>query len=137
MDDISKRTKIQYQNVITEVTQRFNCKKERYYSYISNGRLPKGILQLIIEEVKDEYGVSENINTEIVRSRIKQKNSTVFNASTHSLIETAEKYMAEISIQMAEIKSPLSISAYIQLANSMIEGTSHQEKLVEFKNKKT
>ena len=86
--------------------------------------MPKGILQSIIEEVKDAYGVIENSNTNTVSSRIKRKNITAFNASTHSPIETAEKYMAEAIIQMAKIKSPLSISACIQLADSMIEGRS-------------
>ena len=77
--------------------------------------------------------MSKNMNADTVRSRIKRNSITTFNASTHSQIETAEKYMAETITQMAKIKILLSTSKFIQLANSMIEDISHQENLVEFK----
>ena len=96
-----------------------------------------GILEKIIKEMKEEQGVSDKISCETVRSRIKRKNISGNNESTYSPMAEAEMYIAETIIQMAKIKIPLSVvSACIQLANSMISGTTHQEKLVKFKRKR-
>ena len=120
-----------YENAVTEATRRYVKLQEN-----GNGRLPKGLLELTIKEVKKELGVSEHISCETVRSRIKRGNITGKNDSTSSPIANAEKYIAETIIQMSKIKRPLSVSACIQLANSMISGTTHQKKLMEFKKKR-
>ena len=98
--------------------------------------MPKGFFDKTIREVQEELGVEEHISSETVRSRIKRKNITGINDCNFSPIAAAEKYIAETIIQMAKIKRPLSVSACIQLANSMITGTTHQKKLVEFKKKR-
>ena len=122
---------MKYENAVTEATRHFKQMKQNV-----SGRMPRGILEKIIKDVKEEQGVSEKISCETVRSRIKRKNITGMNDSTYSPIAEAEKYIAETIIQMAKIKCPLSVSACIQLANSMISGTTHQKKLVEFKKKR-
>ena len=122
---------MKYETAVTEATRRFMSLKEK-----TCGRMPVGILEKIIKEVKQEQGVSEKISCETVRSRIKRKNITGNNQGTYSPIAEAEKYIAETIIQMAKIKAPLSVAACIQLANSMISGTTHQRKLVEFKRKR-
>ena len=112
-----------YENAVTEATRRYVKLQEN-----GSGRMPKGLLELTINEVKKELRVSEHISCETVRSRIKRRNITGKNDSTCSPIANAEKYIAETIIQMAKIKRPLSVSACIQLANSMISGTTFTRK---------
>ena len=78
--------------------------------------------------------VSEPISESKIRNRIIRNNISAFNSSTHSPIAEIEKCIAETIIQMAKVKNPLSIPGCIQLANSMIEETNYQSKLVKFKN---
>ena len=105
---MSARKKIKYENAVTEATRRFMSLKEK-----TCGRMPVGILDKIIKEVKQEHGVSENISAETVRSRIKRKNITGKHQGTYSPIAEAEKYIAETIIQMAKIKSPLSVYTHL------------------------
>ena len=119
-----------YETAVTETTRRCVKLKEE------KGRMPKGILEQTIKDVQEELGVIEHISSETVRSRMKRNNITGKNDCINSPIAAAEKYIAETIIQMAKIKRPLSVSACIQLANSMISGTTHQKKLVEFKKKR-
>ena len=119
-----------YEQAVTEAARR--CLKIKQ----QNGRMPKGVLEKTIKDVQQEMGVSGHISCETIRSRIKRNNITGINNSTYSPIANAEKYIAETIIQMAKIKRPLSVSTCIQFADSMISGTAHQQKLVQFKKKR-
>ena len=125
--DMTTRKRMQYENAVTEATRRFMSLKQNKI-----GRMTVGTLEKIINEVREEQDISQKISCETIRSRIKRKNITGSNQGTYSPITEAKKYIAETIIQIAKIKTPLSVSACIQLANSMISGTTHQRKLVEF-----
>ena len=113
-----------YENAMTEITRRYQAKRNN----VPNGsRLPKGCLQDIVNEVKDEFKVEEKISLSTIHNRIK-RNAIVTKQNIASPLSNIEPYIAETIIQMAKIKKPLTTAACIDLANSMIEGTTHQQK---------
>ena len=99
----------------------------------AKARFPKGLLKHIICDVTREFKINQSINESTIRNRIKRQNMCAYSSSHHSPIEGAEKHIAETIIQMSKINKPLSSSACIQLANSMIRGSTYQKRLREFK----
>ncbi len=47
-----------------------------------------------------------------------------------------EAYIVSLMQQMAKMRQPLNVSEGLSLANSLIEGTELEEKVVEFKSKR-
>ena len=107
---------------MTEVARRLQL---RQLLVPDGSRLGKGSLEDIIADVRSEFNVSESINMSTIRNRLKRKSLNA-NSIHCSPLEKLEKYIAETIIQMAKIKTPLNTSGCIQLANSMIDGTTHQ-----------
>ena len=118
-----------YDMAVTEAARRFQLRKQNW----TGARVPKGCLQVIIDEVKKEMKVEREIKCETVRSRVKRNNLTGYSASRDSPIAEIESYIAQTIIQMSRINKALSISGCFQLAISMISGTAYFDKLVQFK----
>ncbi len=47
-----------------------------------------------------------------------------------------EQYIVSLMHQMAKMRQPLNVSEGLSLANSLVEGTEWEEKIVEFKTKR-
>ena len=46
-----------------------------------------------------------------------------------------EPYLVELIIKLADMRAPITTSQDLQLANSLIKGTSVEEKVIEWKKK--
>ena len=122
----TSRNKLKRENAMTEVARRLQLRQ----SLVPDGsRLGKGSLEDIITDVRSEFNVSEIINMNTIRGRLRRKSLNA-NSILCSPLQKIEKYIAETIIQLAKIKKPLTTSGCIQLANSMIDSTTHQKKII-------
>ena len=69
-------------------------------------KLVKGFLEQVIQEKKEEFGVSDNISIDTVRSRIKQGSLAPIRRGTTSALHNAKLALVEICIHMGKIFQP-------------------------------
>lgn len=105
----------------------------------SNARLPKGTLASIIEEKRAELNVpdSVSISVDTVRHRLSKsaKSLTPRHRGTISPLAEIDRLVLPIVIGMGRIHQPMSSPEIIELANSLIDGTVHQDCLILWKQK--
>lgn len=102
-------------------------------------RAPPGCLDSIISETKKELGLSINttINKYTIKSRMGKsaKSITPKHPGTVSPLDAIEPILVAAVMQMAKINLPMDKHDLLSYANSMIEGTEHQDRLVKYKEK--
>ena len=80
----------------------------------------KGFLEQVIQEKKEEFGVSDNISIDTVRSLIKRGSLAPIHRGTTSPLHNAELALVEICIHMGKICQPLTGQEATMLMNDMI-----------------
>jgi len=89
-------------------------------------RVPAGFLAGLIMSKQEEYGISEYISEETIRSRHKQGRLHPTHPGTASPVASAEMALVEICIQMGRIRQPLTGPQGVKVFNDLISGTPLQ-----------
>jgi hypothetical protein len=99
-------------------------------------RVSKQTLAKIIMKVKELHQIPEGIviNHQTVRSRCKRTTKSGHKGQTSPMSEI-ELYIVELAIKLAEMRVPITSKQGLQLANSLINGTSFQESVLLWKQK--
>jgi hypothetical protein len=111
-------------------------KAKRKESRSSKKRLRYGLLDDIIESAKKKYCVPDDviIRKDCIRQRIK-RNSTSNQVGQQSPMMEIEPYLVELIIKLASMRMPITSSQGLELANSLIAGTSNEDKVIAWKKK--
>ena len=102
-----------------------------------NKRVKKGYMEQLILEKKGEFGVSNNISVETVRSRIKRGSLGPTHRGTAPQLQNAELALVKICIQMGKTCQPLTREEAIAIINDMISKTEISDSLREFQKVRT
>ena len=94
--------------------------------------LMKGHLEAIIEQKKEEFGVSNDIPAATIRTRIKRGSLAPTHPGTSPPLLNVEMTLVEICIQMGKICQPLTCDEAIAIMNDMIRKTEMAESLTQF-----
>ena len=98
-----------------------------------------GIIDEIIEKVlvESKLAVDEpsfTISKETVRSRVKRNDKLTKSSKGPSpLLGDIEPFLVEICKQKARMGQPMGMTEGLAMANSIIDGTDHHERMVNFK----
>ena len=104
-----------------------------------NGRVRKGALKEIIEDVRKKRRIDEDISPLAIRKRV-VRNSLVNHhlaGGQVSPLEKIEPIIVNIIVQMARMRQCLTPSKGLMLVNSLITGTRIQSELVAWKRNNT
>jgi hypothetical protein len=105
-----------------------------YKNKSRKNRLNKGSLEEIIEKSKEKHGVGEDtlILKETVRQRVKRGSKSGHIGQTSPMAQI-EPYLVELILQLASMRTPITTSQGLQLANSLISGTRIQNQINDWK----
>jgi hypothetical protein len=98
-------------------------------------RMKRNELQQLIDEKKLEHGLTDyNVTKSCIRQRVqKNKLERSKTRGTISPMAPVENYIVSLMTQMAKMRQPINVSEGLELANSLIEGTEWEQKVVNFK----
>jgi hypothetical protein len=96
--------------------------------------LNKGSLEEIIEKSKKNHGVDEDIIIlkETVRQRVQRDSNSGHIGQTLPMAQI-EPYLVELILQLASMQTAITTSQGLQLANSLISGTTIQKQINDWK----
>jgi hypothetical protein len=102
----------------------------------SKKRLKKGLLMEVIRAAKEKYFVDDNISIccGTVRQRVKRNSNSGHVGQTSPMLQV-EPYLVELIIKLAEMRQPITTSQGLQVANSLINGTSTKKTVIEWKSR--
>ncbi|KAI2506247.1 hypothetical protein MHU86_8182 [Fragilaria crotonensis] len=102
-----------------------------------NQRAERGLLTRIIAAAKQKHGVeTETISKYTVRSRVTRKKvNPAVRQGTPSPMLTVEPCIVDLIAQLSRMRSPINVTAGLQLANSIVAGTSFESEIREWKQK--
>jgi len=111
-------------------------KEKRKENRSSKKRLRYGLLDDIIKSAKKKFSVPDDvtIRKDCIRQRVK-RNSSSNQAGQQSPMIEIEPYLVELIIKLSSMRMPITSSQGLELANSLIAGTSTERKVVEWKKK--
>jgi len=118
-----------------EAADRYSESRKRARS--RNTRTKKGELTSIINECKAKHSIPDNIKIEpeCIRSRVKRgKHHGGISGNTSPMVEI-EPYLVELMQQLEKMRVPISCRQGLALANSIISGTSHEARVLAWKEK--
>lgn len=101
-------------------------------------RLSMGALTRIKDNAKTKYNVSSctTISASTICSRSKRNNvNPVAAQGTPSPMAVVEPYLVSVILQRSKMRCPINATTGLQLANSMIEGTTIAKALLKWKMK--
>jgi hypothetical protein len=95
-----------------------------------------GLLDDISESAKKTYSVPDDviIRKDCIHQRVK-RNSTSNHAGQQSPMMEIEPYLVELIIKLASMRMPITSSQGLELASSLIAGTSNEDKVIAWKKK--
>ena len=102
----------------------------------SNKRAKRGQLKKIIALAKVKYGLPDDVKISpfTVRARVKRsRTNPLVPQGTASPMIAIEPYIVDLIIQLSKMRSPVNVTTGLQLANSLIAGTSFEAELREWK----
>jgi hypothetical protein len=108
----------------------------RKLSKENNRRAERGQLTKIIALGKKKYGLSDDVKIShfTVRTRAKRlRTNPLVPQGTVSPMIAIEPYIVDLIIQLSRMRSPVNVTTGLQLANSLIAGTSIETELHEWK----
>ncbi len=102
----------------------------------SKKRLRYGLLNDIIEASKKKYCIPDDviISKECMQQRVKRNSKDNHAGQTSPMIDI-EPYLVELIIKLVNMCTPITTSQGLELANSLISGTSTEEQLIAWKKK--
>jgi hypothetical protein len=124
------------QKAIDQIT--LDYKAELAKKKETDDRMPKGTLDHIIASTKEELGLPDfEIHKKTIFNRMssKRKSLTPKHPGTVSVLEDIDTLIIPTAKQMAKIRQPMESQELIEYANSLIDGTIHQTRLIEWKKK--
>ena len=85
---------------------------------------------------KAKHGVDEDVAIlpQTVRKRVK-RGSTSGHVGQTSPMTVIEPYLVELILQLSNMRTPITASQGIQLANSLVQNTKYQKLILEWKSK--
>ena len=119
-----------YKECVNAITEEYHNKLTFHKE--SRQRLMKGLLEAIIEQKKEEFGVREDISEETIRGRIWRGNLAPTHPGTSPPLLEAETALVQICIQMGKMRQPLTRDEAIAIMNDMISKTEMAERLTDF-----
>jgi hypothetical protein len=99
-------------------------------------RVGKGLLNIIINKKKREFGVHEDhyISHKTIRARLYRKQPvTIRGGGVQSPLADIEQVFVDLCRGMGKIRQPLTVMESMVLMNSLIDGTVYQKRLIEYK----
>ncbi|MGL5935836.1 MAG: hypothetical protein ACRCZI_09465, partial [Cetobacterium sp.] len=109
------------------------CAQELYARREASGnRLPKGTLVTIIQYARERFGLDESqvIKPKTIESRVMRSN---FKGRMRSPMEAVEEVLNAFTLQLEAMGQPLDEESFLELANSFIDGTPTQAKMMAWK----
>lgn len=102
-----------------------------------NKRAARGLLTKIIAATKQKYGVeAETISKYTVRSRVTRKKANpAVRQGTPSPMLTIKPCIVDLIAQLSRMRSPINVTTGLQLANSIVAGTSFELEIKAWKQK--
>ena len=94
-----------YKECVNAITKEYNNKLTFHKE--NRQRLMKGHLEAIIEQKKEEFGVSDDIPAATIRTRIKRGSLAPTHPGTSPPLLEAETALVQICIQMGKMRQPL------------------------------
>jgi len=133
-DAAAKDLEMRVEEATKEVVK--NLKKRKQEIRSNKKRLRYGLLDEIIVSSKKKYCIPDDviISKECVRQRVK-RNSNGSHAGQMSPMIEIEPYLIELITKLANMRTPITTSQGLELANSLISGTSTEEQLITWKKK--
>ena len=125
-----KEVKKNYISCLNWICIRYSEKKK-----ISKGTLPLGALKSLISEGKELHNVSSNISDQTIFSRYRCGRMEVDHPGTKSPMDGVEEYISDICVQKDMMNQGITVGEGLALANSLVEGTDVQNKVIEFQMK--
>ena len=124
-----------YKECVNAITEEYHNKLTFHKE--NRRRLMKGHLEAIIEQKKEEFGVSDDILASTIRTRIRRGSLAPTHPGTSPPLLNAEMALVEICIQMGKMRQPLTRDEAIAIMNDMISDTEMAERLTDFQRVRT
>jgi len=120
----------------TEEAAEMYCQR-RKQARASRSRVKKGELTAIIQLCKAKNSIPEKnvIQPECVRTRAKRKTFKGGISGNTSPMIDIEPYLVELIGELEKMRVPISCRQGLALANSIISGTSHESRVIAWKQK--
>jgi hypothetical protein len=131
----AKIRKENYLEALESAAKKFAAEKQKAIN--SNRKVSNGLLQAIIVETEKEYNLPLNsIKYGTVKKRVSRNNlSGACHQSIPPLLQI-EPYIVEWCIRLSNMGAALTKDQVINLADSLIKGTSFHDEFVAFKKKR-
>ena len=125
--------KVRGQNMVNAIALEYSSSKYEY----ENDTLPRGLLDTIIEEKKDEYllpnyAVSKNT---IMRRHKKKQYDVMASGGRDSPAKKLDDPLVAVFHNLADMNKPLSPGEAIKMANDLLIGTDLEKAIILYKNK--
>ena len=125
---------IRTNTAITKAAMKYADERSRAKSKGTN--VGKGFLKNLLQETEEEFGlVAGTLIFSTIKARVERNNLTGFAPQRTSPLEMVEPIIVDYCVRLANMGAPLSREQVIALADSLICGTEHRQKLIEFKSK--
>jgi hypothetical protein len=113
-----------------ETVKRLEAEKRKKRS--SKAQLSKDSLDIIIAAAKDKFAIPDDLelNKVTIRKRV-ERHSVDRKRGLKSTMLEVEPYLVKLIIKLADMRTPISTSQGLQLTNSLIKGTSIEEKVIQ------
>ena len=101
-------------------------------------RVETGTRARLVAEAKEKFNIKDksfDVPKQTINNRIKSENLEVWHPGSCSPIAMVEVIIKAHIIAAARVNAPLSVTNIITLANKLIEGTTHETELREWKQK--
>jgi len=110
-------------------------KKSKSKSRSSKKRLQRGLLDEILSAARKKHCIPEDviIHKDTIRQRVK-RNTKDGHIGQRSPMLDIEPYLVELVTKLAEMRTPITTTQGLELANSLISGTSTIDKLVAWRD---
>ena len=134
--------KMRERKAMGDAALRFHAATCKARQQSASGRVKNSCLKKIIEAVLDESTLKQDvpsfkISEWMIRNQLKKNSNDLMNSTTgpESPLASIEPYIFQIYLQKARMGQPMQQNEVISLANSLIQGTRHQEQLMHYKKK--
>ena len=126
----SRETKNRIRLATTEASVQY--KNIRDCARAANKKAPRGALTKILESAKEKYDVKKaRISKATIVTRVRRnKLDPISQGGTPSPMLAIEPHIVELVSQLVRIRCPVNVTTGLQLANSIIAGTSMNQTLL-------
>lgn len=128
----TKRTSKQSHQIVMNVA----ATRLRHVYEQNNFRFPRGVPDQVIEQVKEELGMSNaKINKDTVLTRVRRNKPLCYGRGSPSPTHKVDEAMVQICCQLADMRQCIGSKVAIQLVNSLIHEKDIGEEIMNYKKK--